>query len=162
MMPAMNPSPQEDDAALQQLKADCLSYTRRLDAFATSLLSRHGVRQDDNHGIVLFAYAVRMSRYFQAVCRLVECGLNDAAGTTLRCLLEKSFVFCSICEDASLLHRLAQESSGEGRKALNGLLKVAPEHRAPDLTDSRINDGIATMSGGSFNVFDWAKQCGQT
>lgn len=163
MMVAMNPASQDPNPALQALMTDSLACARRLDAFATSMLSAHGVPQDDNHGIVLFTYAVRMSRYFQAVCKLVECGLNDAAGTTLRCLLEQSFVFCSICDDASLLHRLARESSGDGRKALGGLLKVAPEHRAPELTAEQIEEDRAKMmEGAGFNVFDWAKQCGQT
>lgn len=143
------------------LTSEILQSARRLDVFAAEVISQQSANQDDNYRIFVFAQTVRIYKNFQAVCKLVEWDLNDAAGAVLRGLLEQTYVLSAVSQDPLALTRLAKESTAENHKATKGLLQIPAERRAAELTFERIQEGLKQMTEGSgFNAYDWAVRSG--
>lgn len=143
------------------MTTEVLRSARRLDGFAVEVISQQSANQDDNYRIFVLAQTVRIYKNFQAVCKLVECDLNDAAGAVLRGLLEQAYVLNAVSQDPVALTRLAKESQAENYKATKGLLEIPAERRGVDLTVERIQDALKQMGKGSgFNAHDWAARSG--
>lgn len=146
---------------VQDLKVRALSFGQAVDVFVTEVLSAQQAGQTENHRIAIFACAVRMLRTYQAVHALVDRDLNDGAAAVLRSLLEQNYVFTALCKDESKLLDAVREVSGEGRKALNGLLKVRLESRPLELTDAVLVKAIGEHPNTSgFQVHSWAQAAG--
>lgn len=152
-----NEYPSEQGDQLQHLTADALKHAEAVCAFATKVLGVQRAPQDHHIRIFAMAHAVRMLRHAQAVGKLIASGLADPAGAVSRVLLEQAWVIQALHKNPENFNVLMTEGLAEGRKALEGLLKLQPDERDAELTAGRLNAEIAKLPASSaFVPHNWA------
>lgn len=141
----------------RHLTSDALRHAQAVCAFATGVLGAQQAAQDHHIRIFAMAHGVRMLRYAQAVCKLIESGLADPAGAVSRVLLEQAWVIQALHKNPENFDVLMTEGLAEGRKALEGLARLQPEHRSAELTVERLTSEIAKLPASSaFVPHNWA------
>lgn len=138
-----------------------MHFGRQAEQYALDSLPLQQATQDDNARIAMVAMAVRMYRTHQAVCKLVDGNLNDAAGAVLRSLFEQYFVLLAVLNDPKSLDVAVEEAMSERRKALQGLRRMHPSERGPEITDAALDAAIAAIKAKKdYNVYEWARKSG--
>lgn len=139
------------------LTSDALKHAQAVCAFAILALGAQQAAQGHHIRIFAMAHGVRMLRYAQAVCTLIGSGLVDPAGAVLRVLLEQGWVIQALQKNPESFHILMTEGLVEGRKALEGLARLQPEHRSAELTAERLSSEIAKLpTSSAFVPHNWA------
>lgn len=82
-MKPMAPTTHTEAVATRKLKGEVIAFAEQVDSYAMESLAAQTAMQDERERIFLQACAVRMFRFFQAICALVKADLNDAAGAVL-------------------------------------------------------------------------------
>lgn len=149
--------PSEQDDQLRHLTGDALKHAESACAFAIRVLGAQRAAQDHHIRIFAMAHAARMLRHAQAVCKLIASGLADPAGAVSRVLLEQAWVIQALHKNPENFGVLMTEGLAEGRKALEGLLKLRPDERDAELTAGRLNAEIAKLpTSSAFVPHNWA------
>lgn len=157
--PVKSMAPNAEAVATRKLKGEVIAFGEQVDSYARESLAAQTAMQDERDRIFLQACAVRMFRFFQAICALVTADLNDAAGAVLRNLLEQHYVLSAVRKDPAAIQVLANELSEEGHKAIKGLATLSPEGRPAELTHERLQEALTQLKqGGGFKVYDWARR----